>query len=97
MASVKDARQLVKHVESALSDLDQELQGDGGDFDKLTRLADEIGERADTLAETFNSMNDVLMGRIRQLSGGERSRNRSDNGRQSSRTKSRRTRAGARS
>jgi hypothetical protein len=71
MASVKDAQKLVTHVESALSDLKDALRSNDGDFDftRMARLADEIGERADALAETFSSLDDVLMGRIDEVAG----------------------------
>ena len=77
MASLRDAQQLVKYVEGALSDLKNELRDGSGDFEKLTRLADEIGERADALAETFSSMDEVLVERIGEISD-------SDNGSSSS-------------
>lgn len=71
MASVKDAQKLVAHVEGALSDLKDALRsGDGDlDFERMAGLADEIGERADALAETFSSLNQVLMGRIDEITG----------------------------
>jgi hypothetical protein len=71
VASVKDAQKLVTHVESALSDLKDALRGNDGDFDftRMAGLADEIGERADALAETFSSLDDVLMGRIDEIAG----------------------------
>ena len=71
MASVKDAQKLVTHVESALSDLKEAICSDDGDFDfeRMAGLADEIGERADAVADTFSSLNDVLMGRIDEITG----------------------------
>lgn len=83
MASVKDAQKLVTHVETALSDLKDALRSSNGDldFERIAGLADEIGERADAVAETFSSLNEVLMGRIDEISGG---RNRSSSSRRSS-------------
>jgi len=71
VASVKDAQQLVQHVESALSELKDALRSNDGnlDFERIARLADEIAERADAVAETFSSLNDVLMGRIDEITG----------------------------
>jgi hypothetical protein len=83
VASVKDAQQLVQHVESALSELKDALRnGDGNlDFERIARLADEIAERADAFAETFSSLNEVLMGRIEEITG---TTNRSSSSRRSS-------------
>jgi len=71
VASVKDAQQLVQHVESALSELKDALRSNNGnlDFERVARLADEIAERADAVAETFSSLNEVLMGRIDDITG----------------------------
>ena len=82
MASVKDAQKLVTHVETALSDMKDALRsGDGNlDFERMADLADEIGERADALAETFISLNDVLMGRIEEITGSRKSSGRSSSG-----------------
>jgi hypothetical protein len=75
VASVKDAQQLVQHVESALSELKDALRSNDGnlDFERMARLADEIAERADAVAETFSSLNEVLMGRIDEITGGRSS------------------------
>lgn len=74
MASVKDAQKLVTHVESAVSELKDTLRGGDGDldFERMAGLADEIGERADALAETFSSLNQVLIGRIDEITGKQR-------------------------
>lgn len=82
MASVKDAQKLVAHVETALSDMKDALRSSDGnlDFERMAGLADEIGERADALAETFISLNDVLMGRIEEITGGRKSSGRSSSG-----------------
>ena len=87
MASVKDAQQLVQHVESALSELKEALRSSDGnlDFERIAGLADEIAERADAVAETFSSLNEVLMGRIDEItSSGGRSSSRSSSSRSSS-------------
>ena len=71
MASVKDAQQLVQHVESAVSELKDAIRSNDGnlDFDRIAGLADEIGERADAVADTFSSLNEVLIGRIDEITG----------------------------
>jgi hypothetical protein len=83
VASIKDAQQLVQHVESATAELKDALRNNNGnlDFEKMARLADEIAERADAVAETFSSLNEVLMGRIDEITG-------SGSGSSSSRTSS---------
>jgi hypothetical protein len=83
VASIKDAQQLVQHVESATAELKDALRNNNGnlDFEKMARLADEIAERADAVAETFSSLNEVLMGRIDEVTG-------SGSGSSSSRTSS---------
>lgn len=45
-----------------LGSLVDELKGQlpEGDFDKLSKVADQISERADNLAETFGVMNEQL-------------------------------------
>lgn len=88
MATVKDAQKLVTHVESALSDLKNALRNNDGDFDfqRMAGLADEIGERADAVADTFSSLDDVLMGRIDEITG---NRKRSGGGNASARSRKR--------
>jgi hypothetical protein len=75
VASIKDAQKLVAHVETALSDMKEALRSSDGnlDFERMAGLADEIGERADALAETFSSLNEVLMGRIEEITGSRKS------------------------
>jgi len=77
VASVKDAQQLVQHVESAVAELKDALRNNNGnlDFERIARLADEIAERADAVAETFSSLNEVLMGRIDDITGNRTSSN----------------------
>lgn len=86
MASVKDAQKLVQHVESALAELKDALRSNDGnlDFEGIARLADEIAERADAVAETFSSLNEVLMGRIEEIGNGSRSSSGSSSSRRSS-------------
>jgi hypothetical protein len=80
MASLKDAEQLTKGLDEVVEELRTELGRGGVDFERLVALADDLGEQADGLAETFNSLNDTLMERLKQSNG----RGRSSSSRQSS-------------
>lgn len=70
MASLKDAQQLTKGLEDLVGQLSSELKNGNVDFEKLVSISDEISERADGIAETFSSVNDTLMERIQNASGG---------------------------
>ena len=70
MASLKDATQLTEGIESLVNDLRSELEDGDVDFEKLVSLSDQISERADGLAETFNSVNEALMQRIYEVKSG---------------------------
>ena len=70
MASLKDAQQLTKGLEELVGQLSAELKNGNVDFEKLVSISDEISERADGIAETFSSVNDTLMDRIQNVSGG---------------------------
>jgi hypothetical protein len=63
MASLKDAEKLTNDLEDLIGRLRDELQN-GGDFEKVVAVADELSEQADGLAETFNSLNDTLRERL---------------------------------
>ena len=69
MASMKDAEQLTKNLESLVGDLKTELREGKGDFEKLVQLADRISESADGFAETFSSINETLTNRIKNIDG----------------------------
>jgi ABC-type transporter Mla subunit MlaD len=71
MASLKDVERVADDLEELVGQLRSEVQN--GDFDRLTQLADQISERADSAAETFSSVNETLMSRIGELSGNRRS------------------------
>jgi len=70
MASLKDTQQLTQDLERLVGELQSELQNGEVDFEHLVGLADQISERADGMAETFNSVNDALMQRIQQVQKG---------------------------
>jgi hypothetical protein len=69
MASLKDTQQLTKGLENLVGQLSSELQSGEVDFEKLVSISDELSERADGLAETFNTVNDALMARLQVATG----------------------------
>jgi len=71
MASIKDVEQVADDLENLVGNLRSELQN-GADFERLVQIADEISEHADQAAETFSSVNETLVSRIGELSGGRR-------------------------
>jgi hypothetical protein len=93
MASLKDTQQLTQGLEDIVGQLSSELQNGDVDFEKLVSLSDELSERADGLAETFNSVNEALMQRLQDAKGGS-SGSRQSSGGSSSRSESK---AGSRS
>jgi uncharacterized protein YgfB (UPF0149 family) len=70
MASLKDLQQLTNQLESLVGQLNSELQDGEVDFDKLVSITDDLSERADGLAETFNSFNDTLLQRLQSAKEG---------------------------
>jgi hypothetical protein len=70
MASLKDAAKLTDDLSGLVDQLKSELQDNGVDFEKLVALSDQISERADGMAETFNTLNETLMQRIDQVRSG---------------------------
>lgn len=68
MPNLKDAQELTAPLEELLRNLKSELNNSGVDFDRLVQIADEIAEQADGLAETFGTMNETLMERIKTVS-----------------------------
>jgi hypothetical protein len=72
MASIKDVERLADDLESLVSELRSELSN-GQDFERLAQVADAISEHADNAAQTFTSVNDALMTRIDEVTGGKRS------------------------
>ena len=71
MASLKDVERLADDLESLVGELRSELSN-GVDFERLVQIADEISERADNVAQTFTSVNDALMERIDEVTGGSK-------------------------
>jgi hypothetical protein len=73
MPNLEDAQELTAPLEELTDNLKSELSNPGVDFDRLVQIADEIAEQADGLAETFGSMNETLMERIKTVSSGSSS------------------------
>jgi hypothetical protein len=69
MASLKDVNQVADDLERLVGELRSELT-DGADFERLVEISDEIAEHADNAAQTFSSVNETLMSRISELTGG---------------------------
>jgi uncharacterized protein Yka (UPF0111/DUF47 family) len=72
MASVKDVERLADDLQSLVDELRSEVK-DGSDFARLMEIADEISEHADNAAQTFSSVNEVLMSRLNELGGTKKS------------------------
>jgi methyl-accepting chemotaxis protein len=74
MASLKDTEQLTGKLDDLVGQLRSELSNGDVDFQKIVSLADELGERADGVAETFNNLNDTLMQGLEKVKSGAKSR-----------------------
>ena len=72
MASIKDVERVADDLETLVGELRSELSN-GQDFERLVQIADEISEHADNAAQTFTSVNDALMSRLDEVTGGKRS------------------------
>jgi len=89
MASLKDAGQLTSQLEDLVGELRSELNNGDLDFQKVVSVADELSEKADGVAETFNNLNDTLMqGLDRAKNGGSGGRSRGSSGEAKSESKS---------
>lgn len=89
MASLKDTQQLTQGLEDLVGQLTSELQNGEVDFDKLVSISDQLSERADGLAETFNSVNDALMQRLQEAKSGNSGSSSRSNSRSESKAGSR--------
>jgi len=69
MASVKDVEKVADDLGSLVEEMRNEVKN-GTDFERLMQLADQISEHADNAAQTFSSVNDALMSRLNEISGG---------------------------
>jgi hypothetical protein len=77
MASLKDTEQLTSKLEDLVGELRSELSNGNVDFQKVVSLADELGEQADGVAETFNNLNETLMQGLDRVKSGGGGRSRS--------------------
>ena len=85
MASLKDTEQLTGKLDDLVGQLRSELTNGDVDFQKVVSLADELGEQADGVAETFNNLNETLMQGLDRVKSGAKSRSSSSsNGEKSS-------------
>ena len=75
MASLKDAAELTNEIVELAQQLHAELTEGDVDFEKMVSLADQIGERCDSVAATFSTFNDALTGTLQGSAPG-----RSENG-----------------
>jgi hypothetical protein len=71
MASIKDVERVADDLETLVGELRSELSN-GQDFERLVQISDEISEHADNAAQTFTSVNDALMSRLDEVTGGSR-------------------------
>ncbi len=67
MASLKDAQALTQRVRKRADELHRALRDDDIDFARVVALADELGDAADRVASTFQTVDDALAERL----GGE--------------------------
>jgi len=77
MASLKDTEQLTSKLEDLVGELRSELSNGNVDFQKIVSLADELGEQADGVAETFNNLDETLMQGLDRVKSGGGGRSRS--------------------
>jgi len=73
MASLKDAAELTNEIVELAQQLHGELTEGDVDFEKMVSLADQIGERCDSVASTFSTFNEALTGTLQ--GGSERPEN----------------------
>ena len=86
MASVKDVERIADELERLVGNLRSELQG-SPDFEQLTQIADEISEHADNAAQTFSSVNETLMQRLKDAkSSSSRGSSRQSSSKQATKT-----------
>jgi hypothetical protein len=79
VASLKDVEQVANDLEALVGELRTELKN-GPDFTKLVTISDEISERADNAAQTFNSIDEALSSRLSEVTGRKRSASSSSGG-----------------
>jgi len=87
MASVKDVEKIADDLEGLVGELRSELQN-GVDFERLVEIADSISEQADQAAGTFSTVNETLMSRIGEITGGGSSKSSGSGGAAKQKSKS---------
>jgi hypothetical protein len=68
MASIKEVQKVADGLEQLVTELRSEIDN-GADFERMTQIADEISEQADSTAQMFSSVNETLMSRISEVAG----------------------------
>jgi len=63
MASLMDAEQLTEELGRVVGEIRSEVNGDV-DFERLASISDEMSERAAAMAQTFSTINTVLMEQV---------------------------------
>ena len=90
MASIKEIQKVADDLEQLVGELRSEIDN-GADFERMTQIADEISEHADSAAQTFSSLNETLMSRINEVSGKSRGRESESSGSGRSRSSTKKT------
>ena len=90
MASIKEIQKVADDLEQLVGELRSEIDN-GADFERMTQIADEISEHADSAAQTFSSLNETLMSRINEVSGKSRGRESESSGSGQSRSSTKKT------
>jgi hypothetical protein len=69
MASLKDAQALTKRVRERADELHRALADGDVDFTRIVLLADELGDAADRVAATFETIDDAFAERLESGGG----------------------------
>ena len=77
MASLMDAEQLTEELERVVGEIRSEVNGDV-DFERLASISDEVSDRAAAMAQTFSTINNVLMEQVERVLRGGDSSNQAD-------------------
>jgi hypothetical protein len=73
VASLRDTEQLAQELDRLVGEIRSELTGDV-DFESLVSICDEMSERADAFAQTFSTIDTVLMEQVERITGGSSGR-----------------------
>jgi len=72
MATLKDAANLTSQLEELSGQLTHELSDGDADFARLTELAGELRQRAESLASTFATVDEALTNQVQGLTKSSR-------------------------